>query len=107
MTSGQGLQGSVDDGLSALAVEQLGYCDAGFARANGTLGAGVKVAKRAAAHGGRLAMESTGHDVTTFVDHEVLSCGRRRVPPSLPGVFGTNWLFSILWRQGSGVSRLF
>jgi len=71
----KGLQGSVNDGLSAFAVEPVRHCDADFARASGTLGAGVKVTERAAAHGGRLAMEPAGHDVTTFVDHEVLSCG--------------------------------
>jgi hypothetical protein len=72
---GKGLQGLVDDGLSAFAVEPVGHCDAGFARASGTLGAGVEVTESAAAHGGRLAVKSAGHDVMTFVDHEVLSCG--------------------------------
>ncbi len=72
---GEGLHGSVDGDLSAFAVEPVGHFNAGLAWASGTLGAGVEVTERAAAHGGRLAMESAGHDVTTFFDHEVLSCG--------------------------------
>jgi len=75
VAGGKGLQSSVDDDLSAFAVELVGHFNAGLARASGTLGACVEVTERAAAHGGRLAMESAGHDVTTFVDHEVLSCG--------------------------------
>ena len=72
---GKGMQSSVDDDLSAFAVEPVRHFNAGLTWASGTLGTGVEVTERAAAHGGRLAMESAGHDVTTFVDHEVLSCG--------------------------------
>jgi hypothetical protein len=38
-----------------------------------------------------LPMESAGHDVTTFVDHEALSSVWGT--PTPPGVFGTNCLF--------------
>ena len=71
---GKGLKGSVDGGLSGFAVEPVRHFNANLVRAGWTLGAGVEVTERAAAHGGRLAMESAGHDVTTFVVHEVLSC---------------------------------
>jgi hypothetical protein len=53
------------------------------------LGAGVEVAEGAAAHGGRLAMESAGHTGTTFGDHEVFSCG---CPPL--GVWGKLCVFN-------------
>jgi hypothetical protein len=75
VAGGKGLHDSMDDDLSAFAVEPVGYFNAGLAWANGTLGAGVEITERAAAHGGRLAVESAGHDVTTFFDHKVLSCG--------------------------------
>jgi hypothetical protein len=75
MPGGKSLQGSVDDGLSAFAVEPVGHWDADLVRASGTLEAGVKVTERVAAHGWRLAVGPAGHDVTTFVDHEILSCG--------------------------------
>ena len=93
---GKGLQGSVDDGLSAFAVEPVRYCDADFARASGTLGAGVKVTERAAAHGGRLARESAGHDVTTFVVHEVPSCRRQGAPIPTRGVWNKLSIFNAL-----------
>jgi hypothetical protein len=35
----------------------------------------VEVTGGLAARDGRLAMESTGHDITTLGDHRVLSCG--------------------------------
>jgi hypothetical protein len=65
----------VDDGLLAFAIEQGGHLNAFLAGTGGTPGAGVKVTEKAAAHGGRLAVESAGHDVTTFVVHEFPSCG--------------------------------
>ena len=68
-SGGKSLEGSVDDGLGAFAVEQGGHFNAGLAGRGGMLGAGVEVTERTAAHGGRLAMESAGHDVTTFVVH--------------------------------------
>jgi hypothetical protein len=57
-------------------------CD--FALARGALRAGVEVAEGAAAHGGRLAVEPAGHDLTTFVEHEVLSYTGTGVPPNPP-----------------------
>jgi hypothetical protein len=74
VSGGKGLKGSVDGGWSGFAVEPVRHFNADLVRTGGTLGAGVEVTERAAAHGGRLAMESAGHDVTTFVVHEVLSC---------------------------------
>jgi len=60
------------------------------------LGAGVEVAEGAAAHGGRLAMESAGHTGTTFGDHEVFSCGYP------PGCLGQAVCFQ---RVGGGACR--
>jgi DNA-binding ferritin-like protein (Dps family) len=71
----KGLKGSVDDGRNSVAVEAFRHLDADLSRASGTLGAGVEVTEGAAAHGRGLAMESAGHDVATFVDHKILSCG--------------------------------
>lgn len=90
---GKGLHDSVDCDLGAFAVEPVGHFNAGLAWTNGTMGAGVEVTEGAGSHGGRLAMESAGHDVTTFFDHEVLSCGDRGV--SLPVGFNANCLFSM------------
>ena len=50
--------------LDAFAVEQGGRLNAFLAGTGGTPGAGVEVTERAAAHGGRLAVESAGHDGT-------------------------------------------
>lgn len=75
LSCGKGLQGLVDEAVSALAVESIRHLNTDLLRASGTFGAGVVVAERASAHGGRLAMEPAGHDVTAFVDHEFLSCG--------------------------------
>ena len=75
VSGGKGLQGSVYDDPSAFAVEPVRHFNAGLAWASGTLGAGVEVTERAAAHGRRLAVESAGHDVTTFFVHEILSWG--------------------------------
>ena len=55
-------------------------------RTGGRLGTGVVVTEDAAVHGRRLAMEPTGHYVTTFGGHEVPFVGME--VPSLPGVFG-------------------
>jgi hypothetical protein len=88
VSGGKGLKGSVEEGLSAFSVEPVGHFNANFARAGGTLGAGVEIAESATAHGGRLAMESAGHDVTTFVDHEVLSCGGQAPPFPHPVCLG-------------------
>jgi hypothetical protein len=46
--------------------------------------AGVEVAEPTAPHGGGLAVESAGHDVTTFVGHEVLSYTGTGVSPHPP-----------------------
>lgn len=90
----KGLQGSVDDGQITFAVEPIRYFNAGFAREGGALGAGVKVTERAAAHGGRLAMDSAGHDVTAFLDHVFLSCGIGGAPLPLRGVWGKLPIFN-------------
>jgi hypothetical protein len=67
----------------------------------GALGAGVEVAEPTAPHGGGLAVESAGHDVTTFVGHEVLSYTGTGVSPPSPPV----GLEEIVYfqRAGSGV----
>ena len=104
VSGGEGLDGSVEDVLSAFAVELAGDWNADLARAGRALGAAMEVTEGASAHGGRLAVESAGHYVPTFVDHEVLSWG---YPPSPSGVFGANCLFSTGWRHGSTVNRLF
>jgi hypothetical protein len=73
VSGGKGLKGLVEDGLSAFTVELDGHFDTCLSRASGTLGAGMEVTEDAAAHGGGLAMESAGHDVTTFGEHGVPS----------------------------------
>jgi hypothetical protein len=79
---GKGLKGLVDDGLSAFTVELGGHLNTCLAGADGALGAGVEVTESTAAHGGGLAMESAGHEVTTFGVHGVLSGDRLRHYPS-------------------------
>jgi hypothetical protein len=81
---GKGFHDSVDEELGAFAVEPVGHFDAGFAGVGGALGAGVEVAEPTAPHGGGLAVESAGHDVTTFVGHEVLSYTGTGVSPHPP-----------------------
>jgi hypothetical protein len=73
---GKGLNGSVEHGQSAYAVEPDGHFNAGLVRAGGTQGAGLEVTEIAAAHGWGLAMESAGQDVTTFGVHGVPSGDR-------------------------------
>jgi hypothetical protein len=65
----KGLQDLVDDEQSAFAVKLVRDFDADFLWTGGGLGTGVVVTEGAAAHGNRLAMEPTGHYVTTFGDH--------------------------------------
>src|ERR1035437_10726958 len=111
MSSGKGLNGLVDHVRSAFTVEPDGHFNAGLSGADRALGAGVEVAVGAAAHGGGLAMESAGHEVTAFGGHGVLSCGCTirlpPLPPYPPGVFGANCLFSMRWSRGSTVGSLF
>ena len=57
---GEGLDGLTDDELGASGVEPGRHLNADLAGTHGTLGAGVKVTEGAAAHGGRLAMETLG-----------------------------------------------
>ena len=52
LSCGKGLKGSVDDGPSAFAVEPVRHFNTNLVRAGWTLGAGVKVTERVAAHGG-------------------------------------------------------
>ena len=77
---GHGLRDLIEGSLSAFEIETVGHFDrnqlgTGFLGADGALGAGVEVTGGLAARDGRLAMESTGHDITTLGDHRVLSCG--------------------------------
>ena len=71
---GHGLRDLIEGSLSAFEIETVGHFDRNHL---GTvfLGAGVEVTGGLAARDGRLAMESTGHDITTLGDHRVLSCG--------------------------------
>jgi hypothetical protein len=70
---GEGFQDAVEEGRCALTVEPGGHLNAGLSRPDGALGAGVEVTESASAHGRGLAMESAGHDVTTFGGHGVRS----------------------------------
>jgi len=75
-------------------------------RTGGGLWTGVVVTEGAAAHGNRLAMEPTGHSVTTFGDHDGPLLRVMGYPPIPSGCFGTNWLFSMGWRHGSMVRTI-
>jgi hypothetical protein len=102
VTGGEGLNNPAKGDLGASGVELIGYFDGGFPGMDRPDRAGVEVAEPIAAHGGRLAMEPTGHYVTTFGDHEVLSSAYP-LPPPPTRVFGRNGVVSMGWRQGSTV----
>ena len=70
---GKGLQDVVEEGRCAFTVEAGGHFNGGFAGPDGKLGAGVEVTEIAAAHDRGLAMESAGHDASTFGGHRVPS----------------------------------
>ena len=57
-------------------------------RTGGGLWTGVVVTEGAAAHGNRLAMEPTGHSVTTFGDHDGPFLGMGYPPTPSQGVLG-------------------
>jgi len=76
---GQGLHDLVKSEGAASGAEDgrhLKVCFERAGRARGPWRTPVEVAEDAAAHGWRLAVESTGHDVTTFLalGHDVFSC---------------------------------
>ena len=75
----------------------------------GPWGAPVEVTEGAAAHGGRFAVESTGHDVSAFFElgHEACSCWHfGNGVPLLPSPQGVNGQFSCFLRvMGQGSPR--